>query len=407
MGEAAVKVAKACDYIGAGTVEFLLDADKNFYFLEMNTRLQVEHPVTEMITGEDLVAWQFEVAAGHSLPRTQDELRIHGHAFEARIYAEDPDNDFLPASGELRYLSVPATSDHVRVDTGVEAGDTIGVYYDPMIAKLITWDRSREAALDRLAGALAHYRIRGVTTNIRFLSRLARNTAFRDGDVHTAFISDHGDQLFAAPVHDEARLTRAAFAYLVLASVDSAVADPDPWSIADKWRLNGPRTYGFIISVNGEELRLSGEDRGEVGAQRRFHMEGSEVLASLSQDQLFVSADGHDAVYACTRHGNEITLFGHESAFDFTLVPAWEPQDLAVDDGSGFTAPMNGTVTRLNAAPGDRVEAGATILVMEAMKMEHAIKAPSSGVVGEFFCSEGELVEGGSVLVAFESDDQS
>lgn len=197
MGEAAIKAAQAINYVGAGTVEFLLDADGSFYFMEMNTRLQVEHPVTEMITGEDLVEWQIRIAEGNALPKAQQELTINGHAFEARIYAEDPDNDFLPATGTLTLLQPPQEDSHVRVDTGVVEGDEVSVYYDPMIAKLVVWSENRDIALERLLKALREYHINGVTTNIEFLYNVAANKAFRDADLTTTFIEKHQDSLFS------------------------------------------------------------------------------------------------------------------------------------------------------------------------------------------------------------------
>ena len=196
MGEAAIKSAKAIGYQGAGTVEFLLDVDGSFYFMEMNTRLQVEHPVTEMITGEDLVEWQLRVASGEVLPKTQQQLTLKGHAFEPRIYAEDPENDFLPATGKLNFLNPPVENQHVRVDTGVRQGDDVSIYYDPMIAKLIVWDESREKALQRMAKALAEYRISGVTTNIDFLYNLATCQPFVEADLDTGFIEKHQALIF-------------------------------------------------------------------------------------------------------------------------------------------------------------------------------------------------------------------
>jgi 3-methylcrotonyl-CoA carboxylase alpha subunit len=214
MGEAAVLAARAIDYEGAGTVEFLLDEDGAFYFMEMNTRLQVEHPVTEMITGQDLVEWQFRVASAEPLPLRQDQLEISGHAFEARIYAEDPDNGFLPATGLLTHLQPPRESRHVRVDTGVLQGDEVSVYYDPMIAKLVTWDENRERALARLARALSEYRISGLSTNVSFLYNLATSRPFIDADLNTHFIEQHHELLFHTS--DEAHVKDLPLASLYL-----------------------------------------------------------------------------------------------------------------------------------------------------------------------------------------------
>jgi len=243
MGQAAVQAARAIDYEGAGTVEFLLDQDGSFYFMEMNTRLQVEHPVTEMITGQDLVEWQLRIASGETLPLQQDELTISGHAFEARIYAEDPDRDFLPATGILTYLQAPKENRHVRVDTGVLQGDEVSVYYDPMIAKLIVWDENRERALVRLARALSEYRVSGVCTNISFLYNLATSKPFVEGNVDTGFIENHRDLLFHDSETDRVQDLPLASLYLLLRMEQSSRSrassnDPwSPWNASDAWRL--------------------------------------------------------------------------------------------------------------------------------------------------------------------------
>jgi 3-methylcrotonyl-CoA carboxylase alpha subunit len=225
MGEAAVEAANAIHYEGAGTVEFLLDRDGTFYFMEMNTRLQVEHPVTEMITGLDLVEWQLRVAAGETLPLRQDQLSINGHAFEARIYAEDPANDFLPVTGTLSYLQAPAESRHVRIDTGVRQGDEVSVYYDPMIAKLVVWDEDRNSALKRLCKALADYRISGMTTNVDFLYNLASSSPFQQADLDTGFIERHHEEIFHQQPHDLERAMPLAALYPALKASRSRPVD--------------------------------------------------------------------------------------------------------------------------------------------------------------------------------------
>ena len=247
MGSTALQAAQAIDYRGAGTVEFLLDEDGSFYFMEMNTRLQVEHPVTEMITGQDLVEWQLRVAADENLPLSQEQLVLRGHAFEARIYAEDPDNDFLPVTGTLAYLRPPAESPHVRVDTGVQQGDEISVYYDPMIAKLIVWDESRERALQRLATALMDYRIGGTVTNLDFLYNLATAGPFQRAELDTGFIERHGALIFHEQEQDLQReLPLAALALLLYRQQQAAPgrsSDPwSPWNSGNAWRLNEPPT---------------------------------------------------------------------------------------------------------------------------------------------------------------------
>jgi 3-methylcrotonyl-CoA carboxylase alpha subunit len=252
MGQSAIRAAQAINYEGAGTVEFLLDTDGSFYFMEMNTRLQVEHPVTEMITGQDLVEWQLRVAAGEKLPLAQDQLVLSGHAFEARVYAEDPGNDFLPVTGQLAFLQAPEESRHVRVDTGVRQGDEVSVFYDPMIAKLIVWDENRDKALARLTRALKEYRISGMTTNLDFLYNLANSAPFREADLNTGFIENHHADIFHDSDEDiETDLPLAAL-YLVLEQETRARARAanscdasSPWNATNAWRLNEPHIHNW------------------------------------------------------------------------------------------------------------------------------------------------------------------
>ena len=245
MGEAAVAAAKAIDYEGAGTVEFLYDEDGSFYFMEMNTRLQVEHPVTEMITGQDLVAWQLKVANGEVLPLTQEQVTVNGHSLEVRIYAEDPDNEFLPATGQLDYLRQPQPSRHVRVDTGVRQDDEVSSFYDPMIAKLIVWDETRELAIARMLRALDDYRISGLKTNLGFLTNLVAAQPFKDAELDTGFIEKHHDLLFS-PANDTCHRALALASLAILlkrqkqaVATTSQTNDPfSPWAGTDGWRLN-------------------------------------------------------------------------------------------------------------------------------------------------------------------------
>ncbi|MCW8997807.1 MAG: acetyl-CoA carboxylase biotin carboxylase subunit, partial [Kangiellaceae bacterium] len=242
MGQVAIKAAQAIGYSGAGTVEFLYDEDGSFYFMEMNTRLQVEHPVTEMITGLDLVEWQITVANGLDLPLLQDQLSINGHAFEARIYAEDPNNDFLPATGNISYMGLPVTNANVRVDSGIVSGDTVSVYYDPMIAKLIVWDKDRNSALARLRGALSDFHVAGLTTNIEFLHQLASNDAFIKADLDTHFLDKHGEELTTADQSLSNDILAVASLFVMLRQSEAHTADGEdpysPWNTTSGWRLN-------------------------------------------------------------------------------------------------------------------------------------------------------------------------
>lgn len=412
MGEAALRAARAIDYQGAGTVEFLLDSDGAFYFMEMNTRLQVEHPVTEMITGQDLVEWQLRVAAGEVLPATQDQLTLTGHAFEARIYAEDPDNDFLPVTGTLSFLQPPETSEHVRVDTGVLQGDEVSVYYDPMIAKLIVWDENRDKALQRLTRALREYRISGMTTNLEFLYNLANSAPFRAADLDTGFIEKHHSQIF----HDtEAELERElplAALYLVLEQVRAAQREraasgdaSSPWFDASAWRLNEPNVQSFELAIHDRHYPVSVEQTGSADATRyRISFGGKTIQAqgNLDGSELSANLDGYLLRASVAEHEGSFSLYTQDSALSFSLVA---PDLGDADDagaGGGLTAPMNGTMVTLLVEPGDEVKADDALLVMEAMKMEHTIRAPKDGKVLAFFYQPGDLVDGGAELVDFE-----
>lgn len=417
MGEAAIKAAKAIGYQGAGTVEFLLDVDGSFYFMEMNTRLQVEHPVTEMITGQDLVEWQLRVAFGENLPLAQADLAIKGHAFEARIYAEDANNDFLPATGLLEYLSTPEESENVRVDTGVRQGDEVSVFYDPMIAKLIVWDECREKALKRLAKALGEYRINGVTTNIDFLYNLATCEPFVKEEIDTGFIEKHQDKIFhetEQAIEDE--LPMAALA-LVLKEANlanekaKASNDPhSPWHATDAWRLNEPNSQVITLAHNDAEYQLTIEKKRE--ANRSYYLiniEGEnyqrnsiDCQGQLVGDQLSCYIDGYRSQASLVESGTELNLYRPHGVFRFNRVL---PDLGEVDDGqagSGLTAPMNGTMVSVLVNAGDKVEKDQALAIMEAMKMEHTIRAPANGTVSTVYFAEGDMVDGGAELLAFE-----
>jgi 3-methylcrotonyl-CoA carboxylase alpha subunit len=376
--------------------------------MEMNTRLQVEHPVTEMITGQDLVEWQLRIAGGEPLPLAQDELQLRGHAFEARVYAEDPDNDFLPATGTLGFLRAPAESRHVRVDTGVREGDEISVYYDPMIAKLIVWDESRERALQRLATALSEYRIGGTTTNLDFLYNLATSAPFIRAQLDTGFIEQHRDQLFRASAAELARdLPRAALALLLHrgGQAQGNAGDPhSPWEATDAWRLNEPHLHRFALHCHGADHLVTLEARG--GAYRIAGQGFDTVLAGeFSGDRVLFEEAGHRQRGVLAEADGQFTLYLPEGACHFHVVPPDTGESEAGVAGNALAAPMNGTVVALLVEPGSPVEAATPLLVMEAMKMEHTLKAPTAGTVRGYRCAAGELVDGGAELVDFEQND--
>ncbi|WP_137937361.1 acetyl/propionyl/methylcrotonyl-CoA carboxylase subunit alpha [Chitinivorax sp. B] len=412
MGEAACNAARAIGYVGAGTVEFILDTlTGEFYFMEMNTRLQVEHPVTEMITGQDLVEWQLRVADGERLPLLQEELHIHGHALEARIYAEDPAKDFLPAIGHLHVLRTPQVSQTIRIDSGVVEGDEISPYYDPMIAKLIVWGEDRPAALRRMRQALSEYRIVGLTTNVDFLATTVAHPAFATGNVDTGLIARHRAELIPAEQavsHD--LLAIASLAELAeitrLAALRRAQSnDPtSPWNDAAGWRLNEAthtelhfrdtsgdrialahyRCDGFIIEIEGESIacKLLQESHGQL----RFDLNGRQLTADV------------------IRHENELHLFvfGRHHVLQ-RFDPVLDGLDEQDDTGS-LRAPMPGTVVAVLVTAGQTVEKGQPLIVLEAMKMEHTIAAPAAGLVTELLYQVGERVNEGTELILLNTE---
>lgn len=409
MGEAAVTAAKAINYVGAGTVEFLLDVDGSFYFMEMNTRLQVEHPVTEMITGEDLVEWQLRVADGEPLPKQQNELSFHGHAFEARVYAEDPNNDFLPTTGTLTTLNTPNEDTHIRIDTGVLEGDQVSPFYDPMIAKLIVWDIDRAAALARTAKALREYQINGVTTNLTFLYDLATNPAFIGADLDTGFIEKQRDVLFSKRSIDLTNHLALAALYLTL-NLNNNQND-DPWENHAAWRMNSPNqiTYQFTLSSDedAQQYPVTVHQNPSLTIHIIEQTTHKTITASgkLQSQELIATLNGHRQKINVAQNGDEITLFSEHGSQRFIRKHpslGFDNKDL---DGSNFAAPMNGTIIDVLVKAGEQVDAGQALVVMEAMKMQHTIKAPCSGSVQELFCSQNDLVDGGAILLEFAADD--
>ena len=406
MGKAALRCAQAIGYVGAGTVEFLLAADGQFYFMEMNTRLQVEHPVTEMITGFDLVEWQIRVASGEPLPATQEQIPLNGHAFEARIYAEDPDQDFLPQTGRLSFIETPAETAHVRIDTGVTQGDEISIYYDPMISKLIVWDRDRSSALQRLRDALAGYHIGGVTTNVGFLYNLAGSAAFQNAELDTGFIEKHRRELFSADDRDTGFALAAAAAYLILSN--RGTADPNdphsPWRSTNAWRLNEPHLQVLDVMLDDQEFGVAVEHMPQGVLEITSEFGSQRVQGAIEGDQLIVTVDGHSRQLTIARDGSDQLLFGLGHAFRIRRSEPATGEEAAAVDEAGLQAPMNGTIVSLLVQVDEKVEAGASLLVMEAMKMEHTIKAPGAGYVSAFHFNPGDLVEGGASLLDFEPE---
>ncbi|WP_437270451.1 acetyl/propionyl/methylcrotonyl-CoA carboxylase subunit alpha [Stutzerimonas balearica] len=391
MGEAAVKAAKAIGYVGAGTVEFLLDARGEFFFMEMNTRLQVEHPVTEAITGLDLVAWQIRVARGEPLPISQDEVPLNGHAIEVRLYAEDPDNDFLPATGTLDLYREAADGPGRRVDSGVAEGDTVSPFYDPMLGKLIAWGENREQARQRLLAMLAETAVGGVKTNLAFLRRVLAHPAFANAELDTGFIARHQGELLPPQGElPESFWQLAASAFVQGEAERERGDDPhSPWQSKSGWRAGLPAETDLALSCSE--------------AQQMVRLRpASAPKAQLIGEQLVVEQEGLRRQHRAIRRGDNLYLeWDGELRCVQRVNPIAEAEASHAHHG-GLTAPMNGSIVRVLVEAGQHVEAGAALVVLEAMKMEHSIRAPQAGVVKGLYCSEGELVSEGTALVELE-----
>ncbi|MBC3778161.1 acetyl/propionyl/methylcrotonyl-CoA carboxylase subunit alpha [Pseudomonas sp. SWRI99] len=382
MGEAAVRSAQAIGYVGAGTVEFLLDARGEFFFMEMNTRLQVEHPVTEAITGLDLVAWQIRVARGEALPITQAQVPLNGHAIEVRLYAEDPANDFLPATGRLDLYRESTAGPGRRVDSGVAEGDEISPFYDPMLGKLIAWGEDREQARLRLLSMLDEFAIGGLKTNINFLRQIIAHPAFAAAELDTGFIPRYQEQLLPVP----GALSDAFWHTAAQAVAQSLPADDtqSPWASASGWRAGLPSEITLHLSCEGEDRALTLNANGNV----RLHGE-----------TLLIEHDGvRRQVRAIRRHDAVYLQWDGQLRRIETYDPISAVEASHSHQG-GLTAPMNGSIVRVLVEAGQTVEAGAQLVVLEAMKMEHSIRAPHAGVVKALYCQEGEMVGEGSALV--------
>ncbi len=400
MGQAAIDAARAVGYVGAGTVEFIVAPDGEFYFMEMNTRLQVEHPVTEMITGLDLVEWQLRVAVGERLPLTQEQVACSGHALEARIYAEDPDRGFLPAIGRLESFAAPAPSRHVRVDAGVQQGNEITPYYDSMIAKLIVWDETRELALKRMQDALSATHIVGVVNNVSFLHRLVGTKAFRAADLDTALIDREHDQLFPQP-HGPPREVWLAAAVATLLRTGTGRTD-SPWEMQDGWRL-GARAQRELIFRSGEFERKVAISYLPVGWQLQLDGHSSIATGHLVRgtDLTLVLDDVSRIVSVYASAAGEQVFLDGESYALARVDPLTVAGAATAAGTAGLRSPMPGRVIDLMATPGSEVVKGQALLVLEAMKIEHTITAPGPGTLRAFKVAAGEQVSEGVELVDF------
>ncbi|MFI9384244.1 biotin carboxylase N-terminal domain-containing protein [Kutzneria sp. NPDC052558] len=392
MGKSAADAAASVGYTGAGTVEFIVSADRpdEFFFMEMNTRLQVEHPVTELVTGVDLVEQQLRVAAGEKLSLTQDDIRLTGHAVEARIYAEDPAHGFLPTGGTLLALDEP--TDRIRIDSGVCEGSVVGSDYDPMLAKHIAYASTRDDALRKLRSALGEVTVQGVTTNIPFLRALLGDEDVVAGRLDTGLVERKLDALVANPMPEDVLVAAALERALALEPAGKTV---DPWDIPGGWRVGQPAWTSWLIGAPGDEptkVRL----RGRAASAEVVVGEGEPVTAAAWRegDRLYVRSAGITRSYRHARDG-EITWIGNW--------PLQEPEQLSRKGSAGaaggaVSSPMPGTVLLLKVAAGERVTAGQPLLVVEAMKMEHTVVAPIDGAVAELAVHAGQQVRLGQQL---------
>ncbi|MGF1908659.1 acetyl/propionyl/methylcrotonyl-CoA carboxylase subunit alpha [Vibrio kasasachensis] len=405
MGEAAVLAAKAIDYVGAGTVEFLLDNSGEFYFMEMNTRLQVEHPVTELITGIDLVEWQFNVAAGEQLPMSQQQITHTGHAIELRIYAEDAQNEFMPSTGKITYLSEPSSHSDVRIDSGVIQDDVISEFYDPMISKLIVWGDNRNIALARLKQALNDYHLLGVTTNIGFLHSVICQPAFANLELDTDFLIKHQNSIQQhQTIDDSIWLTLAAIARW---SEINLVANSEglPLPTQQGFRLSPQRLYRFNFTTeqtNSEVILsqslASPQPLQSMAIKVEVNDHQYDVCLLEQSNKLSIDIDGVRHYFHRLIRSDETTVFYHGQQRTFAHQPNFESKQ-ETDEDLNPTAPLNGIISAVLVNKGEQVATGTPLLVLEAMKMEYTISASQAVTVEEVFYQLGEQVQHGSVLL--------
>jgi 3-methylcrotonyl-CoA carboxylase alpha subunit len=412
MGEAAVAAAKAIGYRGAGTVEFIADASRGlradaFWFMEMNTRLQVEHPVTEAITGTDLVAWQLQVAAGGKLPLAQAEIPLNGHAVEVRLYAEDPAKKFFPSTGRLVRLRAPDDAG-IRMDMGVEEGDEVSMFYDPMIGKIIAHGETREVALARLRHFLLGMEVAGPKTNLSFLAAIMGHEAFRQADIDTGFIDRHLDELAPAPALSARVLGAAVTGYMQerarsRLAAQAKTSEPwSPWAANDEWVLGGHRSEALRFLYNGETVSVPVTPRGDA---MLFGHENAEhtVSGRLTADGgIAAIVDGERVSAAFVPGAGGFTVIHRGAVHEFVIADPLDVDVASDSDTGSLKAPMPGKVVQVLAEAGARVAKGAALIVMEAMKMEQTLAAAADGVIASVNVAAGDQVEAGAALVVFE-----
>ncbi|MDI1302868.1 MAG: acetyl/propionyl/methylcrotonyl-CoA carboxylase subunit alpha [bacterium] len=404
MGEAAVRAAKAISYEGAGTLEFLVDKHGKFFFMEMNTRLQVEHPVSELISGLDLVEQQLRVASGEALPFNQDSLKPKGHAIEVRLYAEDPASGFLPSTGSLRKFDIPCT-DGVRVDTGYRCGDAVSVYYDPMMAKVIAWGETREQAIARLHAGLLQVRIAGVKHNTGFLTQVLAHPAFKAGQLNTHFIESHHSELFPAlPVEEKKLLLLAALSFLKKPETVQSADAGSPWNKLLSFRVGAADPVTLRVALHDAVTEVFLTPQGTAYAYRIGDATGICSLAVGSKDSILaLTCDGQQQSFAVTAESGRLDVFINGQHIELLRITNAHAGN---DDGNGlhYNAPMNGRIVSVSVKAGDTVKEGDTLLVMEAMKMEHRIRAHGDGTVAAIDVAAGDLVNEGQTLIELDKE---
>ena len=411
MGEAAVAAGRAVDYINAGTVEFILGADRQFYFMEINTRLQVEHPVTECVTGLDLVEWQLRVAAGQPLPRSQEQIRSVGHAIELRLYAEDAERGFIPGSGTLQRLELPAEGAGVRIDAGVEQGDTVSVFYDPMIAKLIVHAADRAAALAAMQSALGDCHVVGTASNVAFLERLIAHPAVQDASIDTGYLDRELEQFLDQPDALPLEVVAAAAALRLDAERDEAAALAgqsadlhSPWALADGWRIGQPGSQP--LSLSWRELRYDLSISGFADAFR-FQLSDKDHEVHIRHRQtnsITLELDGQVQRLPARRSETELIIHFQGRRYLVGTPPPFGFEEAGSSTQDKVRAPMPGRIVEVLVAAGDTVEVDQPLLVMEAMKMELTLRAPVAGSVAEVAAAAGEIVEADALLVRLEAE---
>ncbi|HJV76321.1 MAG TPA: biotin/lipoyl-containing protein, partial [Noviherbaspirillum sp.] len=402
--------------VGAGTVEFIANQDGSFYFMEMNTRLQVEHPVTEMITGLDLVEWQLRVASGEPLPKKQNELAIRGHALEARIYAENPEKGFLPSIGTLRHMHTPQavtfelgngavvnTPAAIRIDSGVREGDAISPFYDPMIAKLIVWGNNREEALGHMVQALSEYQIVGLATNVAFLKRLVQSAPFSGADLDTGLIERNHAALFPALPPATIQVLALAGASLLTSEQNASAAANDPWANTSGWRMNGTllRSLDFADEASAYPVSVGYRETG--WSVRLGDATVAMTLVERNGQHLVIKLDGAAVRGTVVRDGEMFHVFTGGTHFPLQYNDPLAHAGEAEAEGGRLTAPMPGKIVAVLVGKGKTVEKGEPLLIMEAMKMEHTIAAPANGTVEDLLYAVGDQVTEGAQLLSFKA----